>query len=853
MGFRTSNQGRPIQGVSQQPPKTRFPGQCTQCDNLRPDLVRGLTTRQGTIFKLDMTSPSYNELEPVWGPTLLKDNRVKWHQYDRGDGQEAFIIAIMPDTGEVAIWHRSAITPFRIDIIRQAGATDYLTCDNPREQIKCQTIGDYTFLVNTTKTVSKSATLTPSPSPKGIVYVQFIDFSQRVSVFTESSGTFQEVAWYQTGNGDNSDHKTAVNVEFATDKLLDALTGGSNLTPDAATGYATWDGIDISSEYSINRVANTIQLQRIDNGDFSLFVDDDADSKNSVAIKDKISSTSLLPSRAPDGFLVEIDPPGANTVDNSSYWLKAQLNDNNHITWVETTAPGVSVGFDKATMPHVLVRDKFWVNNLTPPPATPYPYYAEFSLRQGEWADRLVGDELSNPLPTFINEDSPQEIQLVGQVQNRLYFTSGESVIMTRSGDFFNFFRESTQVSVDTDPVDIFADVPQINFLKATETFDGDTVFFSEKGQFVMSGSQPITPSNATLRQATSFDCNLDVSPVASGDSIFFAFNYGKFVGIREFYTDSITDTKRARPITDHINEFIEGKPLVMKTATNVNMLLVKSDGNDNIIYVYDWLWQGTDRVQSAWTRFVFPENDKVLDFDFSSDELHLIIYRSDNDEIVYEIIDIGDSDDFNLEFTVKVDRKTFLTFAKHASGYWYVPSSDPFPNLAIDDLHFIKLSGSGGDVAIGENIDVYREAGQLRTDQELSDVITTVTVGLGQRFSCVYEPTNPVALDEQGESLGLDRLTIGNFYMNYETSGVVYATVTDFSGVEHEYTLTPRVIGNLGNLVGVPELTPGRHKVGIRQRSDKYSLVYRTDSYFPLQVRDFEFNGNLNRRGGRV
>jgi hypothetical protein len=87
MGYITASQGRPIQGVSQQPEKTRLPGQCTQSDNLRPDIVKGLVNREGTTLETELTSASTS-------------SRTKWHHYARGTGEE-YYICIEPTTGKV--------------------------------------------------------------------------------------------------------------------------------------------------------------------------------------------------------------------------------------------------------------------------------------------------------------------------------------------------------------------------------------------------------------------------------------------------------------------------------------------------------------------------------------------------------------------------------------------------------------------------------------------------------------------------------------------------------------------------------------------------------------------------------
>ena len=66
---------------------------------------------------------------------------------------------------------------------------------------------------------------------------------------------------------------------------------------------------------------------------------------------------------------------------------------------------------------------------------------ATFTIKQFTYADRLIGDELTNPLPSFVNK----RINKVLFFRNRLVFLSGENVITSRPGSLGepDFFSES--------------------------------------------------------------------------------------------------------------------------------------------------------------------------------------------------------------------------------------------------------------------------------------------------------------------------------------------------------------------------------------------------------------------------
>ena len=824
MSYITSNQGRPIQGVSQQPEKTRLPGQCTRSENLRPDIVRGLINRQGTeaVSVLDNAALSHYS---------------KWHHYERGTGEEYFI-SIDQTTGKLRAWSPDG-TEHIINVQNNTEA-EYLACASPATTLKMLTIGDYTFIVNTDKTVYLDSRKSPVLENIAIFYTQFADYGQHIVLAIDDFW----IGTIITADGTVGSDKYGIRPEFIASKMNSILLGtsGTEYRTQYLSNIANYNIAHPSNLFADTFTwtvhNNTVRINRNDGAFFTTYVTDSADNANSVAINGKIENTTLLPGSAPEGYKVEVDPPGSTKSENSNYWLEAINTGSDHITWRETIAPDITLGPDKATMPHVLVRESYSSGQ------------AIFTLRQGEWADREIGNDNTNPHPTFINEDYAQPIQSIGLFQNRLFLTSGESVIMTRSGDFFNFYRETAQAALDTDPIDVFSDVAKVNFINASIYFDGDLVFFSEQGQFILDGSKPITRDNATLRQATSYEAQLSVDPIASGDAIFFAFNYGQYTGIREFFTDSITDTKKARPVTDHVKQYVRGNPTIMATSTNINMMIIKTDAYNHILYVYNWLWQGAEKVQSSWSKKIFPQTDKILHFEFVEDILWFIVMR-DGTDICVEKIDLGDPVDQIIGYPIRLDRRTDSLMVYSAPEDEWV-CQDPYPEVDEDELVMIRKNGAYF-YDRGTVVDFYRSGSDLRTNEELNADQGSVTVTIGRKYYCNYSPTNPVALDENGYALNLDRLVVGSFYMNYNTTGDLTATIESDNGSVRQYEYGNRTLGGAENLVGFAPLVDGQHRVPIRQKSDRYKLTFSTSSHLPLEVRDFEYNGNLARRGRRL
>lgn len=114
-------------------------------------------------------------------------------------------------------------------------------------------------------------------------------------------------------------------------------------------------------------------------------------------------------------------------------------------------------------MPHILVRNSD----------------GTFTMKKAEWSKREIGDDDSNPQPSFID----QHINDIFFYRNRLGVIAGENVILTRSADFFNFWMTSALEVQDTDPIDLAVSDNKIATLLHAVPYDETlgNVFFGEK------------------------------------------------------------------------------------------------------------------------------------------------------------------------------------------------------------------------------------------------------------------------------------------------------------------------------------------------------------------------------------
>lgn len=793
--------GRQIQGISQQPPAVRLDGQCTTMVNMVPDVVNGTQSRMGTTHIAKLLDEG-------------TDNMAT-HHYRRGEGDEEYFFTLKKgQVPEIFDKHGR-----KCNVVSQDAPMTYLSeVVNPREDVQFMTIADVTFMLNRRKVVKVSNRKSPKVGDKAIVFCAYGQYGTSYSIVINGANA----ASFKTPDGGSADHVEQIRTERITSELYSKLQ--------------QWSGV---SDYEIQRDGTSIFIERRDGASFTITTTDGAKGKDLVAIKNKVSSTDLLPSRAPAGYKVQVWPTGSKP--ESRYWLQAEPKEGNLVSWKETIAADVLLGFDKGTMPYIIERTGI-IDGI-----------AQFKIRQGDWEDRKVGDDLTNPMPSFIDEEVPQTIGGMFMVQNRLCFTAGEAVIASRTSYFFDFFRYTVISALATDPFDIFSDASEVYQLKHAVTLDGATVLFSDKSQFILPGDKPLEKSNALLKPVTTFEVNNKVKPVVTGELVMFATNDGSYSGVREFYTDSYSDTKKAQAITSHVNKLIEGNIINMAASTNVNRLLVTTDKYRNIIYCYDWLWQGTDRVQAAWHVWEWPMGTKVRGMFYSGELLYLLLERGDG--VYLEKMDMGDALTYGLNDRIRMDRQAELIF-KHfkAEDEWI---SEPLPWTPTNPELLDCILIEGWDSYIGGSfLFKYNPSDNtLSTTFDMhDDNHVKAKVIVGQIYPQEFEPTPVVIRDRQDRVSYIDVPVVGLVHLNLDMYPDFSVEVKNVkSGNVRRVLASNRIGGALNNTVGYVEPREGVFRFPLRAKST--DAVYRiiVESPHTFQLRDIEWEGSYNPTKRRV
>ena len=198
------------------------------------------------------------------------------------------------------------------------------------------------------------------------------------------------------------DADTAVSADQVLGGIISELPGG-------ITGSIIGNGIYLSSSNSFN----------------CEIVEDDLMRSMGTSVND----VTLLPKQCKHGYIVKI--ANARISEEDDYYLRFEgLNDQDGTgSWTECAKPGIAKSL--TNMPLVIQRTSLANGGTSSEIAT-------FTIKQFTYADREVGDDNSNPFPTF----KDKRINKVLFFRNRLAVLAGENVILSRPGtlgtpDFF--------------------------------------------------------------------------------------------------------------------------------------------------------------------------------------------------------------------------------------------------------------------------------------------------------------------------------------------------------------------------------------------------------------------------------
>lgn len=266
----------------------------------------------------------------------------------------------------------------------------------------------------------------------------------------------------------------------------------------------------------------------------------------------------------------------------------------------------------------------FGTQNTTMPHVLKIPEPGKFEFSTYPYVQRLVGSELSNPSPTYVNST----ITSIFLDNNRLGFLSGENVILSQSGEFGNFYFTSAKTVVESDPIDLNCSSIRPAKLHTALPNSQGLVIFSKFEQFMLfSESGTLTPSDSVIRSISKYETDPRISPVDVGTSMMFVSKTPSSTRTMGMITRGLNDNPIVVDISKVVNDYIPSD-IDLLTSSPQNSFIAMSGKDRNDIYFYRFFNNGEKDVMQAWFRWEVP--GEVQSHIVAQDTLFIIV-RNEN------------------------------------------------------------------------------------------------------------------------------------------------------------------------------------------------------------------------------
>jgi hypothetical protein len=747
---------------------------------------------------------------------LTHDVNAFIHTYDRGDDEK--YIMVFTD-GKVQVYDL-------LGVAQTVGgvAQTYIASTDAKNAMSVHTIGDFTLVANKEKT--------PALKTTNALDSELI---RNGALFTlDRPGTFAQV------------YKITVDGTTVTYTIPDEA-GASNVNLSTHGVNAIMQGLHdgfTKAGYSKEIVDNTLYIFKDDETDATAILAAVSSDSAGLSVTTHAATTPVgLPVIVPQGLVIRITG-GTSTIDD--FYMRSVHTGGDPFSggfdqtlaegyWMEAANPDDKNELDPVTLPHAVVRMPDGTFHYGPMDGVDRVDVATNIVANPLWAERLAGDVVTNADPSFVGDS----INGLSSFQGRFLMLAGENLIGSTTDNFFDFWKKSATTLIASDRIDITANSDQVAILRRAVQHNRNLVVFSDNAQFVIPGRTAFQPSTAALTQTTVFEADMQADPLANGQNILFGINYGKFAGIREFFTDSEFDTDNAEPITRHVERFLPGRLTNLAGSTDYNAVVATSDGSP-LLFLYQYLWAGADKVQSSWSQWSFA--DTVVHSFFVKSELFLV-KRTDANAYYLTSTDMRDVAPVGLTANLYLDQQVALT-----STVDEVTLPSDYPVTGFSTL--VAVQGVGCPYP-GMRIIINGRVGDVLT---LAADMLGGTVYVGTRYLSKYIPTMPQIKDRAGVTIGTADLRVQQFYLTFIDTGALDAWVdSKFSGSFQVAKYTGRKANAIENVLGSAPIVDDTLVVPFRFKSTEAELRIESDSYLPFRLTEIEWRGKFAKRGRRV
>jgi hypothetical protein len=806
-------------GVSQQPAPLRLDNQFNKQINFNSDMVKGVSKRPATEFITKLTGNITADASIHTINTSITDKHKVVFTGDVVEPIEIFKF----DGTKLSVNYESS------------ECKTYVSSSTPKQDIRCVTIPEKTYILNRTVKVAEDSN--PLDTPAGHTYFpkhSFIWAKQGVSEHEYTVRLYDKDEVLLAEHTVTAPAPSADSINPAkTNEIAQQLVEG--LTPSLTAGYHLertgsfidywFDGADLDWQ------TNKLKVEVEDSfGDTAL-----------VGINQTVVDFGDLPNQGIEYYPIAII--GDNGKQQGAFYVEWDAKEG---AWRETRAfynpdtgerlPELLVA---STMPHILEKQED----------------DSFLVRVEEWSENTVGDNESSPRPSFVDS----EINNLIFYRNRLGFLLENGLVFTNSGEFETLFPKSATSLLPTDPIDVDLTSEYKADLQYALPLQQMLILFADEVQATLTtGGGPLTVQTLKFDINTYYEADAGCKPVGSGGQIFFASPNGNYSSVRDYYVDRSSMTFESSNTTSHIPRYLPKNIIKFAKRPNEDTLFAISKEEANALFVHNYAWGAQGKTQNAWSKWLMDEQIEILDIDITNSILYLVVRR--NEEAMLLKLDLTEKNTGSLPMSLHLDQMTQLTGTYNADEqqtYFTLPYSTVLDNLVLVDSE-TGLSLEEPEVVDSSTIRVIGEY----------DVISYY---IGQQFKAVLEYNKFYPRVQQGIPSITSKAQLKTLYVTFTDTGEFKVRITPYNrdylrdkinvseaGLESYLTegikeeeFTGVTVGE--SITDSPPILSSQTKFPINASHSTTKIELISESYLPASFQLTAFEAEVNTRAREI
>ena len=575
----------------------------------------------------------------------------------------------------------------------------------------------------------------------------------------------------------------------------------------------------------------------------------------------QIESFQDLPNPFYNGNIFEITQ-GTNTIDDN---INVEFKTNNGVNfgsgeWIETTTENTF--YDKTTMPFTAIFNG-----------------VDLLINSGGWQEMEAGNLSNNEKPYFI-DNTIDEMFVFG---NRLsLLTSDDKVVMSQSGNFFNFWRTTVSQILPTDRINIVINTDKKISLKYAVPWNQGILLIDDNTQFLMYYNEYISIDTLQIKEISNFNSS-GMKPINGNNEIFFISDYADNTMVTSFFSKDI-QLVDGNNLTNTIEEYIPNGIDFYGINSSKDMLFLGKKGS-NIIYLYSFN-KYQNEVYDSWSKIIIDisDNEKIVDMKVINDKIILtseVLLGTVNEEnnpdfysIKYYSINLTklnnfERDGFLNKFKIHLDSKVVPTISSIngtevtldigfdiLNSFSFPPQ---YPTINTDRLRVVNLGkdtviGNKSIYAYGHSYDIINFYSQFELRDpnigsgRYSYIVIDVpklndpdyTLGdllVGLTFDAEYEFTPYVVRDRNNLPLQSGTTQITGLNLRFNNTGG-FKLITDIpSSGEYTDIYYGKILGGQNNVLGEVVLESGSENFYIGSDRDELTMKIKNLDFLPQQI----------------